>query len=367
MKKAMLTVMVAVVMIFSSTAQAQSPRGDSIVGEGRVLSTDFVVNVQMGLYGSPTGVMNLTGFVEGTAYPSCLKVSGNTAVAAFRLADGPNDGRGFISEVVDNGPPVNGQPMDVTTYAGYLDPDPPQVCPAPGEGPPAGFQSVGAGPFTSGDVTINDATGLPAPGNDGVVGVARDCLEIIPGTPFCNRIFLFDAFVEAGPRGENPRGDVHWVDAGPTPASAFYVDSTVSCLSVSGRVATLGVTGQREHPYSQTFRPIAGLIRIVDGGGPDSGADNGQFAFQIGAVSGPSLPGPTDCSTFPGTFPTGFPVPPRFTNEVGDLLVVDARPPLPTSKQQCQNNGWKSFGAFNNQGDCVSFVATGRKNAPSRP
>jgi hypothetical protein len=32
------------------------------------------------------------------------------------------------------------------------------------------------------------------------------------------------------------------------------------------------------------------------------------------------------------------------------------------------NGGWRSFGSvFKNQGDCVSFVATGGKNSPSGP
>ena len=35
-----------------------------------------------------------------------------------------------------------------------------------------------------------------------------------------------------------------------------------------------------------------------------------------------------------------------------------------TSKQQCMDGGWQSFG-FKNRGDCVSFVATGGKNPPS--
>jgi hypothetical protein len=36
--------------------------------------------------------------------------------------------------------------------------------------------------------------------------------------------------------------------------------------------------------------------------------------------------------------------------------------PLPTSKAQCMNGGWKNFGTtFKNQGDCVSFVASGGK------
>jgi hypothetical protein len=39
--------------------------------------------------------------------------------------------------------------------------------------------------------------------------------------------------------------------------------------------------------------------------------------------------------------------------------------PYPTSDAQCKNNGWKAYGVFKNQGDCVSFVATGAKNPPA--
>jgi hypothetical protein len=38
--------------------------------------------------------------------------------------------------------------------------------------------------------------------------------------------------------------------------------------------------------------------------------------------------------------------------------------PVPTSKDQCKNGGWKTFGVFKNEGACVSFVATGGKNPP---
>jgi hypothetical protein len=35
--------------------------------------------------------------------------------------------------------------------------------------------------------------------------------------------------------------------------------------------------------------------------------------------------------------------------------------PIPTSKDQCKNGGWKNFGTmFKNQGQCVKFVETGR-------
>jgi len=37
----------------------------------------------------------------------------------------------------------------------------------------------------------------------------------------------------------------------------------------------------------------------------------------------------------------------------------------PTDADQCKQGGWKTFGIFKNQGDCVSFVATGEQNPPS--
>lgn len=38
---------------------------------------------------------------------------------------------------------------------------------------------------------------------------------------------------------------------------------------------------------------------------------------------------------------------------------------LPTSADQCKKDGWKDFGVFKNQGDCVSFVSTGGSNPPA--
>jgi hypothetical protein len=38
---------------------------------------------------------------------------------------------------------------------------------------------------------------------------------------------------------------------------------------------------------------------------------------------------------------------------------------LPTSKEQCKDGGWQAFGVFKDQGDCVSYVATGGKNPPN--
>jgi hypothetical protein len=38
---------------------------------------------------------------------------------------------------------------------------------------------------------------------------------------------------------------------------------------------------------------------------------------------------------------------------------VGAPPPL-ASPQQCNRDGWKNFPQFRNQGQCVSFVNTGK-------
>jgi len=63
---------------------------------------------------------------------------------------------------------------------------------------------------------------------------------------------------------------------------------------------------------------------------------------------------PDDCSPLIG---------PPVSSDVssGDFVVTDATP-LPTSKDQCKNGGWQTYGVFRNQGDCISFVATGGKN-----
>jgi hypothetical protein len=38
---------------------------------------------------------------------------------------------------------------------------------------------------------------------------------------------------------------------------------------------------------------------------------------------------------------------------------------MPATKDQCKKGGWQNFGVFKNQGDCVSWVATGHRNPPA--
>jgi hypothetical protein len=112
----------------------------------------------------------------------------------------------------------------------------------------------------------------------------------------------------------------------------------VTCLGVVGNVATVNIRVPER----------GGLSHITTVTATDSpGGD------QI-RVTGGRLPG--DCSPLP-TSP-GRPV------VEGDIVVVDAQP-LPASKEQCKNGGWRNFPGFKNQGDCVSFVATKGKNPPA--
>jgi hypothetical protein len=133
--------------------------------------------------------------------------------------------------------------------------------------------------------------------------------------------FTFD--VHSGPSGESPTGTV-------TLDTFFGVIGplNVSCLRVSANRASMFA----EAPPNTSG--VAGLVISVEDDGP--GLD--RIAYRVAE-----------------TRPAGCPVPAQvFTPTVsGDVVVVDA-PPLPTSKDQCKNGGWRDFGAFKNQGDCVS-------------
>jgi hypothetical protein len=204
-------------------------------------------------------------------------------------------------------------------------------------------------------------------GADSVSGDASECLEFFepfPGVIVCRRLLNLNVEVASGPSGEHPTGTVQLLSGGPTPAGTFFATTNATCLSVSGHVAIIGLSGNLDQGGFGLDFGIAGLVRVVDGGGPNSGADSVEFAYRTGDEPfGPPLPGPTTCSTFPATFFTDTFAFPDFTNAEGDVVVTDTVP-LPTAKDECKNGGWRNFPVFKNQGDCVSFVATKGKNPP---
>lgn len=224
--------------------------------------------------------------------------------------------------------------------------------------------------LTLGVLAVAPATApAQSTGADSVSGDASECLELfepVPGVINCRRLLSLNVEVESGPSGEHPTGTVLLLSGGPTPGGTFSATTNATCLSVSGHVAIIGLSGNVHQGGLGFDFGMAGLVRVVDGGGPNSGADSVEFAYQTGDEPfGPPLPGPTTCSTFPATFFTDTFAFPDFTNAEGDVVVTDTVP-FPTSKNQCKNGGWRKFGVFKNQGECVSFVATKGKNQPAR-
>lgn len=110
----------------------------------------------------------------------------------------------------------------------------------------------------------------------------------------------------------------------------------------------------------------------------DYGADPIQQAgpynsLNVGVPSGQAVSVGTDNSTdavfwdttYPG-YSAGFRLDTGWSPNGTVAFKVMASPAMPTDKDQCKKNGWKTFGSsFKNQGDCVSFVATNGANAPA--
>jgi hypothetical protein len=146
---------------------------------------------------------------------------------------------------------------------------------------------------------------------------------------------------QSGTSGQNPSGTA----SASVPSFGIQVSGPVTCLSVTGPDQGAGTSTAPTTATLKFQSSNEGLVEVtvVDNGG--NGAD--QFAFAFGGS-------PTDCSTPATSFVTLSP---------GRAVVFDA-PVLPTSKDQCKDGGWQSFGVFKNQGDCVSFVASHGKNPP---
>jgi hypothetical protein len=146
----------------------------------------------------------------------------------------------------------------------------------------------------------------------------------VVGTGSTSNGFLFDIDVRSGPGGENPSGEVIFRFSS---GDVFFAGSA-TCLAVDGNFARIRVQTSQFNVVGLevTDLPTGDLIRAI----PVSTA--------------------TPCVPFPGL--VDFPV------SSGDVVVTDASE-LPTSKDQCKNGGWRGYGVFKNQGDCVSFVATG--------
>jgi hypothetical protein len=153
--------------------------------------------------------------------------------------------------------------------------------------------------------------------------------------------FNLDFAVQSDPTGRNVSGDGTLslgASGGPR------IEGGASCLKVDGKTAyvEMFITYLDGNP----FAPV--VAKLVDGGPQGSGLDR----FYATVSNGTS----TNCGFPP--LDTDYPV------SGGDVVVVDA-PPLPTSKDQCKNGGWRNYGdTFDNQGQCVAFVERGPSPKP---
>jgi hypothetical protein len=89
----------------------------------------------------------------------------------------------------------------------------------------------------------------------------------------------------------------------------------------------------------------------MHGGYGNGGGGGGYFGGGGGCFGGGGGGG----SSYPVTAVTGFD-----STATPSVTISYA-----ITKDQCTNGGWETFGVFKNQGDCVSFVATGGANQPA--
>jgi hypothetical protein len=178
----------------------------------------------------------------------------------------------------------------------------------------------------AGVLILPHGSGAQAPSGDSVIGSGT--LLQLP-----DLIVLFELDARSGPSGEDPSGRFFLS----FPATGGSAEGSVVCLRVSGNTAVFGV--------DFAAGVFEGVFEAVDG------SVDTLRTRPVDRV------GPASCSEAVDGVPA--------TVIRGDIVVTDA-PPLPTSKDQCKNGGWRTYGVFENQGDCVSFVATGGKNQPGK-
>jgi hypothetical protein len=182
------------------------------------------------------------------------------------------------------------------------------------------------------------AAGAQTPGQDSVNVTGA-------GQPF-DKVAII---ARATPAGQNVTGT-----ATVSLTGTVVVSGPVTCLNVTGPDQG-GGTPTAPTAATLNFQDPAGVltVRVVDNGGqiplhPDE--------IQVAALGR----SPTDCSPLPD----GFGIDALLTE--GRAIVFDV-PLVPTSKDQCKNGGWRNYGVFEYQGDCVSFVATGGRNQAGGP
>jgi len=166
------------------------------------------------------------------------------------------------------------------------------------------------------------------------------------------------------------------------PSPAFTVSGTIPKFNVSGDgtsttanpyPGSFSETGNwTSTSFSATFTIVSGATTITGSksGGSGTCDDSGQNAGTLPESASQTGPYTATIHTPSGDFvdagfSAGSVTAGAFTGTLNETFTSTLPQPVPlapTSFAQCMNNGWRNFPQFKNQGDCVSFVATGGKN-----
>ena len=132
-----------------------------------------------------------------------------------------------------------------------------------------------------------------------------------------------------------------------TASGSWYADS-------HGQFGTFGPEGSSVPTDAGTaaclrdpLAPVGALIGSLDNGTTWTYVSTGPTVL---SGAGTLLLAQNDC--------------PGFYGDNGGSVSATITPvaPVPVSAASCKNGGWKTFGTYKNQGDCVSFVSTGKSN-----
>jgi hypothetical protein len=183
---------------------------------------------------------------------------------------------------------------------------------------------------------------LLAPHAAGAQTAARDSVTGTITEGFGRGQITWTLNVSSGPSGESPTGTID---------ALFFLGNVATfqatCLQVAGGRAVVG-----GHAGGGVGVDVQVYLIVVDEPGDTQDRIVSSFFFDDPLA-------PATCADYDAQSPFE-----PNAGQSGSVVVTDAQP-VPTSKDQCKNGGWRDYPGFNNQGDCVSFVATRGKNQPS--
>ena len=259
------------------------------------------------------------------------------------------------------------------------------VVPALAVDPTTGVMYAGTGAGSPRIFTVNSATGAATLVGDTGLGFAA-----VGSLDFRRDGTLFAAvnMVGDGGTGSDFLATIDKATGHATLIGSFGTCSEFSCtlegmegiaFDASGRLwGTLSARGAAGTPGLYRIDPATGRATFVapipasPGAPPSGGVVSLQFACD-GTLYGGTARGLDRADSGrlvtinPVTGATAFVGTASATGEgtsLGALAFGDPRC-LPTRKEECKDGGWRTFGVFKNQGDCVSFVATRGRNQPN--